>query len=118
MSPGCLTAGAVAIGALAYTQTVAAALGTALAVGLLAGLSGALSGALVQTESDPAFVGRVTSVSSLFSLGLAPLTFPVTGAGIALWGTGPVFVASAAVCVLGGILGLRSRPLRRAELPR
>ncbi|WP_308403396.1 MFS transporter [Streptomyces sp. BV286] len=113
-----ITAGAVAIGALAYTQTVAAALGTALALGLLAGLSGALSGALVQTESDPAFVGRVTSVSSLFSLGLAPLTFPVTGAGIALWGTGPVFVASAAVCVLGGIFGLCSRPLRRAELPR
>ncbi|MEU9183488.1 MFS transporter [Streptomyces sp. NPDC048484] len=113
-----IAVGAGAIGALAYVPTVAAAVGVALAVGLLAGLSGALCGALLQTESDPAYIGRVTSVSSLFSLGLAPLTFPVTGAAIALWGTGPVFAASAGVCALGGILGLCSRPLRRAELPR
>ncbi|BCL31294.1 MFS transporter [Streptomyces aurantiacus] len=112
-----IAAGAVAVGALAYVPTVTGAAGVALAVGLLAGLSGALCGALVQTESDPAFVGRVTSMASLFSLGLAPLTFPVTGAAVALWGTGPVFVVSAGVCVLGGILGLCSRPLRRAELP-
>jgi hypothetical protein len=109
--------GAVAIGALAYVPTLAAAVGTALAVGLLAGLSGTLCGALVQTESDPAYVGRVTSVSGLFSLGLAPLTFPVTGAAIARWGTGPVFAASAGVCVLGGLIGLSSRALRHAELP-
>ncbi len=109
--------GAVAVGALAYVPTVTGAVGVALAVGLLAGLSGALCGALVQTESDPAFVGRVTSVSSLFSLGLAPLTFPVTGAAVAFWGTGPVFAVSAGVCALGGILGLCCRPLRRAELP-
>ncbi|WP_413756764.1 MFS transporter [Streptomyces sp. MMBL 11-3] len=113
-----IAAGAVAIGALAYVPTLAAAVGAALAVGLLAGLSGTLCGALVQTESDPAYVGRVTSVASLFSLGLAPLTFPVTGAAIALWGTGPVFAASAGVCVLGGLLGLGSRALRHAELPR
>jgi MFS family permease len=112
-----IAGGAVALGALAYVPTVTGAVGVTLAVGLLAGLSGALCGALVQTESDPAFVGRVTSVSSLFSLGLAPLTFPVTGAAVAFWGAGPVFVVSAGVCVLGGILGLCSRPLRRAELP-
>ena len=112
-----IAAGAVTIAALAYVPTVAAAVGVALAVGLLAGLGGALCGALLQTESDPGFVGRVTSVSNLFSLGLAPLTFPLTGAAVALWGTGPVFCASAGVCALGGIFGLCSRALRRAELP-
>ncbi|WTP56921.1 MFS transporter [Streptomyces phaeochromogenes] len=112
-----IAVGAAAIAALAYVPTVAAAVGVALAVGLLAGLSGALCGALLQTESDPGFVGRVTSVSNLFSLGLAPLTFPLTGAAVALWGTGPVFCASASVCALGGIFGLCSRALRRAELP-
>ncbi|MFF5003232.1 MFS transporter [Streptomyces phaeochromogenes] len=112
-----IAVGAVAIAALAYVPTVVAAVGIALAVGLLAGLSGALCGALLQTESDPGFVGRVTSVSNLFSLGLAPLTFPLTGAAVALWGTGPVFCASASVCALGGIFGLCSRALRRAELP-
>ncbi|WP_328496912.1 MFS transporter [Streptomyces sp. NBC_00414] len=113
-----IAVGAAAVGALAFVPTVLAAVGVALAVGLLAGLSGALCGALMQTESDPAFVGRVTSVASLFSLGLAPLTFPVTGAAIALWGTGPVFAASAGVCALGGLAGLCSGALRHAELPR
>ncbi|NGO11061.1 MFS transporter [Streptomyces sp. HC44] len=109
--------GAVAIGGLAYVPTVAAAVAVALVIGLLAGLSGALCGALIQTESDPAYLGRVTSVSTLFSLGLAPLTFPLTGAAIGLWGTAPVFTASATLCGLGGIYGLCARPLRRAELP-
>ncbi|MGC5568363.1 MFS transporter [Streptomyces sp. FR-108] len=113
-----ITVGAVAVGAIAYAPTLAAAVGVALAVGLLAGLSGALCAALMQTESDPAFIGRVTSVAGLFSLGIAPLTFPLTGAAVALWGTGPVFVASAGVCALGGLAGLGSGALRRAELPR
>ncbi|MFE1799372.1 MFS transporter [Streptomyces sp. NPDC059517] len=113
-----IAVGAVAVGAIAYVPTLAAAVGAALAVGLLAGLSGALCGALIQTESDPAYIGRVTSVANLFSLGLAPLTFPLTGAAIALWGTGPVFAASAGVCALGGLIGLGSGALRRAELPR
>ncbi|GAA4047773.1 hypothetical protein GCM10022233_17220 [Streptomyces shaanxiensis] len=57
-------------------------------------------------------------MSTFFSLGVAPLTFPLTGAAIGLWGTGPVFVASAVVCGLGGLAGLCARDLRRAELPR
>lgn len=67
-----LLAGAVAIAALAFVPTLLAALAVALAVGLLAGLSGAMCGALLQTQADPAFLGRVTAVSSLVSLGLTP----------------------------------------------
>ncbi|WP_308314187.1 MFS transporter [Streptomyces sp. GbtcB7] len=110
--------GSVAIGALAYAPSVAAAVGVALLVGLLAGLSGALCGALLQTHADPAYLGRVTAVAGLVSLGLAPLSMPVAAAAIGWWGTGPVFVASAAVCGLGGVLALCVRDLRRAELPR
>ncbi len=50
--------------------------------------------------------------------GSAPLSYPVTGAAVALWGTGPVFVVSAAVCASGGAMGLALTALRRAELPR
>lgn len=113
-----LLAGAVAIGSLAYVATVAAAVGVALLIGLLAGLSGALCGALLQTQADPAYLGRVSSVSGIVSLGLAPLSMPLTAAAIGWWGTGPVFVTSAAVCGLGGVLALCVGPLRRAELPR
>ncbi|MER5192676.1 MFS transporter [Streptomyces sp. NPDC002755] len=113
-----ILAGSVAIGALAYAPGVLAAVGTAVLVGLLAGLSGALCAALLQTWSDPAYLGRVTAVASLVSLGIAPLGMPLSAAAIGVWGTGPVFVVSATVCGLGGVVILCFRHLRRAELPR
>ncbi|KUM90069.1 MULTISPECIES: MFS transporter [Streptomyces] len=116
MAYACLS-GAVAIGALAFVPGVVAAAGVALLIGLLAGLSGALCGALLQTQSDPACLGRVTAVSSLVSLGFAPLSMPLSAAAIGAWGTGPVFVTSALVCGLGGAVALCAPNLRRAELP-
>ncbi|WP_329226907.1 MFS transporter [Streptomyces canus] len=110
--------GAVAIGALAFVPGVLAAVGVALMIGLLAGLSGALCGALLQTQADPAYLGRVTAVASLVSLGFAPLSMPLSAAAIGAWGTGPVFVVSAVVCGLGGVVALCARNLRRAELPK
>ncbi|AZQ34114.1 MFS transporter [Streptomyces cyaneochromogenes] len=111
-------AGAVAIGALARVPSVPAAVGVALLIGLLAGLSGALCGALLQANVPPAYVGRVTSVSTLVSFGVAPLTFPPVGWAVDLWGVAPVFTACASVCALSGLVVLASRPLLRAELPR
>ncbi|MFE5731032.1 MFS transporter [Streptomyces sp. NPDC056528] len=115
---GTMVLGAVSVGALAHIPLLPVAVFLALSVGLLAGLSGALAGALLQTECDPAYLGRVSAVASLCSLGLAPLSFPVTGAAIGLWGPGPVFAASAAVCALAGVHGLLVPALRRAELPK
>ncbi|WP_405402793.1 MFS transporter [Streptomyces sp. NBC_01104] len=115
----CLTVlvGAVAIGALAFAPSVPLAAGVAFLIGLFAGLGGALCGALTQTAADPGYLGRVTSVSTLFTHALAPLSYPVTGAAVALWGTGPVFVASAVLCGAGAVSGLAFTRLRRAELP-
>ncbi|MEI7029811.1 MFS transporter [Streptomyces pratensis] len=116
----CLTVflGAAGIAALAHVPSVAPAAAIAVLVGLFVGLGGALCGALVQTSADPAYLGRVTSVSTLFTYAVAPLSYPVTGAAVALWGTGPVFAAGAAVCAAGGAAGLAFAGLRRAELPR
>ncbi|WP_250401510.1 MFS transporter [Streptomyces cellostaticus] len=113
-----ILAGSVAIGALAYVPRLAGAVGVALLIGLLAGLSGVLCGALLQTRSDPAYLGRVTAVASVVSLGLAPLSMPFAAAAIGAFGLGPVFVASAAVCGLGGVVALCVPGLRHAELPR
>lgn len=110
--------GAVSIGALAHLPQLALAVAVALSIGLFAGLSGALCNALIQTECDPAYLGRVSAVASLGSLGIAPLSFPVTGAAIGAWGPGPVFVVSAAVCALSGVYALMVRAVRRAELPK
>ncbi|GGY83822.1 MFS transporter [Streptomyces olivaceoviridis] len=112
-----IIAGCVAIGALAYVPGLVTAVATAVLVGLLTGLSGAMCGALLQTHSDPAYLGRVTSVSGLVSLGLTPLSMPFAAAAIGAWGLGPVFVASAVVCGLGGVVALAVPALRRAELP-
>ncbi|MYV53221.1 MFS transporter [Streptomyces sp. SID3212] len=109
--------GSVAIACIAYAPSVALASVAAVCVGLLAGLGGALSGALVQTQTEPAYLGRVTSVSTLFGLGIAPLVYPVMGAAIGAWGSGPVFVASAALCAAGTTFGLCVKQLRLAELP-
>ncbi|MGW7092847.1 MFS transporter [Streptomyces sp. NPDC054874] len=116
----CLTVlvGATGIAGLAQAPSVALAAATAAFVGLSIGLAGALCAALVQTAADPAYLGRVTSVSTLFTYALIPLSYPVTGAAIALWGTGPVYAVSAAVCAAGGAMGLAFTALRRAELPR
>jgi MFS family permease len=113
-----IIAGAVAIGTLAHVPNVAAAVGVAVLIGLLTGLSGALCSALLQTQADPAYLGRVTAVAGLVSLGLAPLSMPLSAAAIGVWGTGPVFAVSAAVCGLGGVVALAARDLRRVELPR
>ncbi|MDG9687962.1 MFS transporter [Streptomyces sp. DH18] len=116
----CLTVlvGATGIAAVAQIPSVPLAAATAALVGLFIGLAGALCGALVQTAADPAYLGRVTSVSTLFTYALIPLSYPATGAAIALWGTGPVYAVSAAVCAAGGAVGLTFTALRRAELPR
>ncbi|GAA2601414.1 MULTISPECIES: MFS transporter [Streptomyces] len=114
---GALVPGAVAIGALAQAPALPVAVGTALLIGLLAGLSGALCGALLQTQSAPGMLGRVTAVSGIVSLGIAPLSMPLSAAAIGVWGTGPVFAVSAAVCGLGGVVALCAPGVRRAELP-
>ncbi len=114
---GALLAGSAAIAGLALVAHLAAAVAVAAAVGVLTGVSGSLCGALLQTAADPAHLGRVTSLATFVSLGLAPLSFPLTGAAVGLWGTAPVFAASAAVCAAGAVLGLARGPLRRAELP-
>ncbi|GHD97818.1 MFS transporter [Streptomyces alanosinicus] len=112
-----IVAGSVAVGALAFVPSLPAAVGTALLVGLLTGLSGALCGALLQTQSDPACLGRVTAVSSLISLGLTPLSMPFAATAIGAFGLAPVYAVSAGVCGLGGVVALVVPALRRAELP-
>ncbi|MGC9496682.1 MFS transporter [Streptomyces sp. WG7] len=120
---GCVAAGAIipgaaAIGALAQAPGLPVAVGTAVVVGLLTGLSGAMCGALLQTQSEPAYLGRVTAVGGIVSLGIAPLSMPLSAAAIGVWGTGPVFAVSGAVCALGGIVALCAPGVRRAELPK
>ncbi|GAA3017196.1 MFS transporter [Streptomyces fulvorobeus] len=107
--------GAASIG-LAPDLYLAAAV--AAVTGLSAGVFGSLSNTLVQTEADPAYLGRVTSVTMITSVGLAPLTYPLVGAAIGVWGAASVFVGSGAFASVGVVIALASKAVRRAELPR
>ncbi|WP_308310563.1 MFS transporter [Streptomyces sp. G3] len=118
VAAGSIIPGAAAIAALAHAPGLPVAVGTAVLVGLLTGLSGAMCGALLQTQSDPAYLGRVIAVGGIVSLGIAPLSMPLSAAAIGVWGTGPVFAVSAAVCGLGGVVALCAPGVRRAELPK
>ncbi|MFE9770180.1 MFS transporter [Streptomyces sp. NPDC005931] len=111
-------AGCLALGVLAQLPSLVVAVCVALGVGLATGLGGALGAALLQTHAGPAYVGRVTSVSTLVGFGVAPLTFPLVGAAAERWGTGPVFAGCAALCATGALIALCSGAVRRAELPR
>ncbi|WP_411083835.1 MFS transporter [Streptomyces sp. cmx-18-6] len=119
-------AGLVMSGALFVTAVGAVALGHAgslpLAVafgaliGLTSGITATVTGALVQTETDPRYLGRVTSVTTLCALGLAPVLFPLVGVTVAVWGAAAFFTVCGGICLLAGVFGVSAPVLRRAEL--
>lgn len=98
--------------------SAAYAVAMAAAVGLALGVCGTLGSALVQTAADPAYLGRVTSVVMLASVGLAPLSYPVVGAAVGAWGAVPVFAGCGAFGSLGVVVALGCGVVRRSELPR
>ncbi|GEB55220.1 MFS transporter [Streptomyces gardneri] len=105
--------GAVALGH-APSLPVAVALGAL--IGLTSGFTTTVTGALVQTETEPRYLGRVTALTTLCTLGLAPVLFPAVGITVALWGADVFFVGCGAICLLAAALGLSVPVIRRAEL--
>lgn len=115
---GTLLVGCAGAAAIALVPTLPLAVAVALAMGLAMGVCGTLANTLVQTAADPAYLGRVTSVVMLTSVGLAPLSYPVVGAAIGAWGAAPVFVGCGAFGSVGVVIALSCEAVRRAELPR
>jgi MFS family permease len=113
-----LLAGCVGAATIALVPTLWLAVAVAAVTGLSAGVFGSLNNTLIQTEADPAFLGRVTSVVMLTSVGIAPLTYPLVGAAIGAWGSAPVFVGSGVFASIGVVIALASSAVRLAELPR
>ncbi|WNI33650.1 MFS transporter [Streptomyces sp. ITFR-6] len=95
-------------------------LGLTVALAALAGLTGGIAGGLaqafIQTATDHAYLGRVTAVTSLTALGLAPLTFPAFGALVSYGGVAMAFLAGGVLSAIGMIVCLASSTVRKAEL--
>lgn len=112
--------------ALLLTAALVVATGNAPTAGLSIGLgallgtaSGAamvVSNALLQKETDPRYLGRVTSVMTLCTLGLSPLLYPLVGLVAASWGIGAFFTGCGLICVLAAGVGFLVRSVRTATL--
>ncbi|MEV4438616.1 MFS transporter [Streptomyces sp. NPDC049577] len=118
MLAGTLLVGCAGAAAIALVPTLWLAAVVAAVIGLNAGVFSSLDHALIQTAADPACLGRVTSVVMLTMVGLAPLSYPLVGAAIGVWGSAPVFVGCGVFAGLGVVIALASSAVRYAELPR
>ncbi|MEU9864214.1 MFS transporter [Streptomyces sp. NPDC047971] len=113
---GTLLATAAGMVALGHAPSLPIAVISGSLIGLTSGVTTTVTQALVQTETDPHYLGRVTSVTTLCTLGLAPVLFPAVGITVALWGAEVFFIGCGAICLLAAALGLSVPVLRRAEL--
>ncbi|MFB6523098.1 MFS transporter [Streptomyces sp. NPDC056401] len=111
-----LIVGSAGIGGLVLAPTLPVAVALAVLTGLVCGICGGLAIALIQTATDPSYLGRVSSVMAFTAVGLAPLAYPAFGFAADLWGVTPVFLAGAAVSMAGAIVGTSAPAVRRAEL--
>lgn len=116
VSGWCLLVSSGAVAMLGAVPTLSAAVTVGAVIGLFAGVSSAVFAALIQTCADSAYLGRVSAVMTLVTIGLAPLSYPATGAAVGIFGPEAVFAASGVICAAAAVLCLVIRPLRRAEL--
>lgn len=109
-------AGAMAFGLVMIAPNVTIAFALCAFAGLAFGLNGALAFVFVQAAAQPPFLGRVMSLLSLISFGIAPLSLPLYGVGVTEWGARPMFAACAVISLLGSAIAFGSRPIRKLRL--
>ncbi|GAA1364993.1 MFS transporter [Streptomyces beijiangensis] len=105
------------IAAIGLIPSLPGAAMIALLSGLASGVCGGLATSLIQTATNPAYLGRVSSVMAFTGVGIAPLAYPLFGVLTGVIGTGPLYIAGGVLSALGATVGLASRAVRGAELP-
>lgn len=110
-----LLATAVLLGALGQLTTAGTLIAGSAVLGTTSGVASALGNALIQHKTDPRYLGRVSSATSLATVGLSPLLYPVIGVVAASWGTGVFFTGCALVCLLATAIAA-TNSVRSSEL--
>ncbi|WP_327709727.1 MFS transporter [Streptomyces sp. NBC_00464] len=113
---GALFITAVGAVALGHARSLPLAVAFGALIGLTNGVTATVTGALIQTETDPRYLGRVTAVTTLCALGLAPVLFPLVGVTVAVWGAAMFFTVCGGICLIAAVFGISVPVLRRAEL--
>ncbi|ACU73613.1 major facilitator superfamily MFS_1 [Catenulispora acidiphila DSM 44928] len=96
----------------------AGAIAISACLGATTGVTTVVANARLQTAAAPQFLGRVTSVTTLCTLGLSPLLFPLVGVAAEAWGTGAFFALCAVVCAAAAVVSSRSTPSGRLTAAR
>jgi hypothetical protein len=102
--------------AVGATAGLAPAVALGAAAGVTSGITMTITSALVQTVVPPDHLGRVTAVTSLFTLGLAPVLLPAVGFVIAWWGAAVFFAGCGGVLLVAATVAFAARPVRCARL--
>ncbi|MCK2238890.1 MULTISPECIES: MFS transporter [unclassified Crossiella] len=107
---------AVAMVAMAVWPSLPVAVFAAVLVGLGGAPCGIAVRTLMQARTPDAFRGRVSSVHTLCSLGIAPLAIGLFGLAVDAFGVLPAYLLCAALELIGAILCLAVADLRRASI--
>ncbi|CAM3103675.1 MFS transporter [Stackebrandtia soli] len=102
-----LAASAVLVMALTVVTTPAMAIAVLAVLGGTTAMSMVIGTAELQARTEPRYLGRITSVTTLFTIGLSPLLLPAAGLITAAWGTGVFFTACAVVCLTAAVIARR-----------
>lgn len=113
---GSLLAAAAGTAGIGYAPNLPTATALGALVGLVSGTTTTLTSSLVQITAGPAYLGRVTSVTTLCTLGVAPILFPAVSATAAAWGAAAFCTGCAGICLTAAALGIIVPALRTAEL--
>ncbi|MEV7797409.1 MFS transporter [Streptomyces sp. NPDC087512] len=111
-----LLATAAATTVLGHAPSLLTATALAVLIGLASGTTVTLTSALVQAEADPQYLGRVTSLTTLCTLGLAPALFPIAGVTAQIWGAATFFTGCGVISLLAAALAVTVPALRHARL--
>lgn len=115
LSIGALLQGSGLMG-MVLSPSMYLAVGSSAMVGVLAGVMGVFASTVSQHHTDDGYRGRVSSVNTLASLGVAPQAMTVMGLITGAFGLTASFGVSAGLEVLAGLLCLAFPAVRRAKV--
>ena len=107
----------LSLAALGLAPSLAAALGASVGIGVGGGAFQTLNGAVIVRETEPAFFGRVSSLTTMAFAGFGLMGLPIGLLADAIGERGALFAMSGAVLLVTFVLGSRLIRLATAARP-
>jgi Major Facilitator Superfamily len=112
---GSLVATALLVTAIGRAGTPPLAMVLGAALGITTGATAVTSATSLQLQTHPSYLGRVTAVVSLCTVGLSPVVYPVVGVVTAAFGAPVFFLGCGALCLVAAAVAVTIRPPRSTQ---